>query len=84
MIKSNDIALIILIISITFVVAWFGAGSIINSPENRSQEVEIVTPIDSEFVAPPPSVFNDDAINPAETINIEDGTKEQPFLDSSE
>ena len=83
MIKQNDIALIILIISFTLVVSWFAAGSVINSPDNRSQTVEVVRPISSDFALPPTSVFNDDAINPTELIQIGEGDNEKPFIDGN-
>lgn len=84
MIKQNDIALIILISSLALVASWFVAGSLINTPENRSQEVEVIRPIASEFTLPPTAVFNDDAINPTESIRIGENDKEKPFVDEEE
>ena len=84
MIKQNDIALIILITSLSLVISWFLAGSLINTPENRSQEVEQVREIRAEFSVPPPSVFNENAINPTESIQIGDNDKDKPFVDGDE
>ena len=84
MIKQNDIALIILITSIALVASWFVAGSIINSPDNRSQEVEIIRPISADFTIPPESVFNDNAINPTELIRLTGNNTQKPFIDSDD
>lgn len=84
MIKSNDIALIILVSSIALVASWFIAGSLINTDENRSQEVEVIRNINSDFTPPAVSIFNDQATNPTESINIRENDKELPFIDSTE
>ncbi|MDX1766270.1 MAG: hypothetical protein R3313_04950 [Candidatus Saccharimonadales bacterium] len=84
MIKQNDVALIILISSIALAASWFIAGSLINTPENRSQEVEKVRPISSDFTIAPESVFNENAINPTEAIKISENDKDKPFVDSEE
>lgn len=77
--KKNDFALIILIVSISLVVSFFLAQAIIGSPDNDPVEVEVVTPIEGSFRAPDEKVFNEDAINPSENIQIGDSKTDQPF-----
>lgn len=77
--KKNDIALLILIVSITLVISFFIGNAIIGSPANNPTKVEVVEPISADFTAPSPEIFNDTAVNPTETITIGNGNKEQPF-----
>lgn len=77
--RKNDIALIILIVSITLVISFFVGKSLIGTPSTKPTKVEVVQPISNNFVAPSPAIFNDQAVNPTETITIGNSNKEQPF-----
>jgi len=77
--KKNDIALIILIVSISLVVSFFIGKAIIGTPANNPTKVEVVEPISADFTPPSPTIFNDTAVNPTETITIGNANKEQPF-----
>jgi hypothetical protein len=82
MIKQSDMAMLVLVISVSLVVSFFVGDALINTPQNRSSEVEVVTPISSEFPAPSIDIFNEDAINPTEVIEIGNSNQEQPFGNS--
>ncbi len=77
--KSSDIAMIILVATISLVTAYFISGALINSPDSRSTTVEIAIPINTEFPEPSSEIFNDNAINPTEKIKIGEANKETPF-----
>lgn len=77
--RKNDIALLVLIISITLVASFFIVKAIFGEPKNSATEVEKVDPIATEVAAPSPSVFNKDAINPTVVIQIGDPSNQQPF-----
>jgi hypothetical protein len=77
--KKNDIALIILIVSITLMVAFFIGKALIGTPASNPTKVEVVQPISASFTPPSSAIFNDTAVNPTETINIGNSNKEQPF-----
>lgn len=79
MIKQSDIAMIILVASLSMVASYFIGDAIINTDENRSTDVEVVTPISPEFLLPSTEIFNDNAINPTELIKIGDDNTDQPF-----
>lgn len=79
MIKQSDLATLILVISISLVASFFIGNALINTPENRSSEVEVVSPISPDFVQPSTDIFNDNAINPTETIKIGNSNQNQPF-----
>lgn len=77
--KKNDIALIILIVSISLVVSFFIGKAVIGDPKNSPVKVEVVTPISADFKAPDPRIFNDKSLDPTQSITIGSGNKEQPF-----
>lgn len=79
MIKQSDIAMIILITSISLVAAYWIGGLIINSPDTRSTAVEIAVPFSADFPEIDKKIFNDKAINPTEKIKIGDANKDKPF-----
>lgn len=77
--KKNDIALIILIVSISLVISFFIGKAIIGDPKNNPVKVEVVNAISAEMPAPDPKIFNDNALDPTQTITIGGGNKDQPF-----
>jgi hypothetical protein len=68
--KKTDIAMIILIASISVIVAFFVAKSIFGATYNGTATVKTIDSIDSSIVAPSPDIFNKDAINPAVQVQI--------------
>lgn len=79
--KKNDIALIILVVSMTLVVSFFIGKAVIGSPETNPTKVEVVESFSADFTAPSPKIFNDAAVNPTETITIGGSNQDKPFND---
>lgn len=79
MIKQSDIAVIILVSSLSLVASYFIGNTIINTDQNRSAEVEVANPISPNFSQPSANIFNDQAINPTELIRIGDDSTDTPF-----
>ena len=77
--KRKDIMMIGLVIVVAAVFSFFISGLFISTPDDRSQTVEIADPITSELLRPPAEYFNQDAINPTQTIQIGDESNEKPF-----
>lgn len=77
--RKNDIALIVLIVSVSLVATYFVARAIIGEPKNDLVQVEVVEPIAPDIVQPSPQIFNKDAINPTVNIEIGNSANEQPF-----
>lgn len=77
--KKNDIALIILIASISMVVTYFIAKAIIGTPKSKQVSAEVVEPIKPDLVQPSNKIFNRDAINPTVVIQIGNPSNQQPF-----
>ena len=77
--KKNDIALIILIASMSLVTTYFIAKAVIGSPKSQPVSAEVVEPITPDLAQPSKSIFNRDAINPTVVIQIGDPSNQQPF-----
>ena len=78
--KSSDIASLILIVAISFTVAYFLGNTFINTPESRSTEVEVVAEVGPELAEISDVIFNSDAINITEDITIEQSDTDNPFV----
>lgn len=77
--KKNDIALIVLIVSISLVVSYFVAKAFLGDPKSQEVSVEVVEPITPDLTPPSNKIFNRDAINPTVVIQIGDPSNQQPF-----
>lgn len=70
--KKSDIAAIILISSISIIVAYFLANAIIGKPTGETAKIKTVEPISAEVEKPDTSIFNSEAINPTVEVEIGD------------
>lgn len=68
--KKSDIAMIILIASVSILVAYFASKSILGDVSNQSVKVKTAEKITTEVVQPDESVFNKSAINPTVEVII--------------
>ncbi|HEU5121807.1 MAG TPA: hypothetical protein VFT59_03095 [Candidatus Saccharimonadales bacterium] len=78
--KKSDIAMIILIASISVLIAYFIAKAIIGDVGNQSAKVKTTEEITTEITEPDPTVFNENAINPTVEViigNSQDQTQSQ-------
>jgi hypothetical protein len=72
--KKTDIAMIILIASVSVIVAFFVAENIFGTTYNGNVKFKTIDVINSNVEEPSPDVFNSNAINPAVQVQI-DGTQ---------
>ncbi len=72
--KKSDIAMIIMVASISVVVAFFVAKAIFGDVYTGSVKVKTIDSTTSDIVEPSAEIFNKDAINPAVQVQIS-GTK---------
>lgn len=70
--KKSDIALLVLIASISIIVAYFVADGVIGKPSSESKTVKTIQAIDSKVEEPSKDIFNKDAINPTVEVIIGD------------
>jgi len=70
--KKTDVAMIILIATISVLVAFFVTRSVLGSPSSETVKVKTVEKIESTITPPDAAIFNENAINPAIKIEISD------------
>ncbi len=70
--KNSDIAALIVIASLSMLVAYFVADAVIGKPTSESVKVKTIAPISAEVQKPDSSIFNKDAINPTVEVVIGD------------
>jgi hypothetical protein len=68
--KKSDIAMVVLIASITMLIAFFSTQALFGGAANETVKVKTVDAIDSSIVDPDPAIFNEDAINPAVEVKV--------------
>lgn len=77
--KKNDIAIIVLVVSVSMIASYFIMKAIIGEPQSQSTKAEVVEPISASLDPPQAKVFNKDAINPTVSIQIGNQSNQQPF-----
>jgi hypothetical protein len=71
--KKSDIAMIILIASISVLVSYFVAKAVLGDVQNQSVKVKTADPISTSITQPDSTVFNSNAINPTVQVIIGNG-----------
>ena len=74
--KRTDIAMIVLIASLSVLIAYFTTKSFFGDAKGEAVTVKTIDPITPEVNQPDERVFHSDAINP--TIKVQIGKGEQP------
>ena len=75
--KKSDITMIILIASISVLIAYFAGKALIGDARSTSVKVKVADAITSNVKEPNPTVFNDKAINPTIEVIIGSGQSTQ-------
>lgn len=68
--KSKDIAIIVLIAGIAGIASYFISSKLFVSSEDKKQQVKKVEVISTDFNSPDKKYFNENSINPTQTITI--------------
>lgn len=76
--KRTDVAMIILIASMSVLVSYFVANAIVGDAKGEPVKVKTADAITSEVKSPDERVFGKDSINPTVEIHI-GGEGEQPL-----
>lgn len=71
--KNSDVAGLILIASMSILVAYFVANGFIGQPSKENVTVKTIAPISANIETPDPSIFNKGAINPTVEVKIGNG-----------
>ncbi len=72
--KKTDIAMLILIASVSVIIAFFVAKTFFGDVTTGTAKVYTIDLIDPTIIQPSPDIFNTSAINPAVQVTI-NGTK---------
>ena len=68
--KKSDIAMIVLIASISVIIAFFIAQSMFGSIDESTATIKTIDRIESSITEPSSNIFNKSAINPAVEVQI--------------
>jgi hypothetical protein len=72
--KKADIAMIILIASVSVLVSYFVANSIFGNTGDEVVKVKTIEKIETTVVPPSDTIFNANAINPSVEVQINSAT----------
>lgn len=72
--KKTDIAMLILIASVSVIIAFVVANTMLKDLTNNTAQVETIELIKPGVEVPSPEIFNKNAINPSVQVEI-NGTK---------
>ena len=70
--KKTEIAMIILIASLSMLVTFFVVRTIFGDSIKKEKTVPVVTEVRDELIPPSKLIFNKDAINPTVEVYVED------------
>jgi hypothetical protein len=73
--SKNKIAILILIVGIVALTAYFIGQQLMGKGNMQPVEVKSARRLSSDIVEPSPSIFNDNAINPTVQITISDNNQ---------
>ncbi len=73
--KKTDIAMIILIATVSVLAAFFITKAVLGDQATDEAKVQTIEKIDTAVVEPDPKIFNDQAINPAVEVQITQGNQ---------
>ncbi|OYX44165.1 hypothetical protein B7Y94_00285 [Candidatus Saccharibacteria bacterium 32-49-12] len=68
--KKTDIAMIVLIASLSIIAAFFITRAILGDSTQTERSVKTIDPITAEVAEPDPKIFNENAINPAVEVQV--------------
>jgi len=77
--KRKDIAPILLVVGISAMFSFIISGALFGSPKTRQQTAEQASAISDRFVTPDQTYFNENAVNPTQTIRIGGEDNSTPF-----
>ena len=77
--KKKDISIVIVVAIVSAVVSFFLSSVFISSSDDRKQSVEVAPAIVAEFTEPDDRYFNQNSMNPTQTIVISPETNPNPF-----
>lgn len=71
--KKSDIVTVVLIASMSVIVAFFATNAIFENVASEEVTVKTIERIESSVVEPDERIFNEDSINPTVEVRIDSG-----------
>ncbi|MET0980047.1 MAG: hypothetical protein ABWX90_02225 [Candidatus Saccharimonadales bacterium] len=68
--KKSDLAMIVLIASMSVLIAYFVAKGVVGDVQSQSVKVKVAEPITADVEEPDAKIFNTNAINPTVEVII--------------
>ena len=68
--KKTDVAMIVLIATVSIMIAYFVGNSVFGNVSKDSVKVKTIQAISPDVTEPDPAIFNKNAINPAVEVQI--------------
>lgn len=76
--KKNDLAILVVVAVVAGIFSVV-LSQIFFGEQSKNLTAEVVDPISADFQDPDPNVFNSNAINPTQLIQIGDSSNQNPF-----
>lgn len=77
--KKNEIALLILIVSISFAASFFAVRAVLGDASSKAVEVQTIEQVTADVTQPEARTFNETAINPTVEAEIGTPSNQQPL-----
>jgi hypothetical protein len=77
--KKKDLSVIAVVAVVSAILSFVVSGMLFSSPSDRKQNVEVVSPILTNFDRPDATYFNQNSINPSQNIQIGTDQNSNPF-----
>lgn len=77
--KQKDILTLVVIAIVSGAISLLISSYFLTSDANRSQQVEVVESITTNFERPPSEYYNESSINPTQIIEIGPNESNEPF-----
>ena len=68
--KKTDIAMVVLIATISVVGAFFATSALLGEAASETTAVPTIEAVSSEIIEPSEAIFNENAINPAVEVQV--------------
>lgn len=73
--KKSDIVTIVLIASMSVIVAFFATNAVFDNIASEEVTVKTINKIESSVVEPDERIFNENSINPTVEVHIDSGNE---------
>lgn len=68
--KNTDIALIVVVATLSVVISYFVGNMILGNPSDRVEKISYIEPIDGDIAMPNEEIFNPKAVNPTVEVYV--------------